>query len=45
MTIELTPKEVKLLKELLDLDLESIGFDDDDDVETFKGISDKLEKK
>ena len=41
--IKLTKKEIKLLLELLSIDLESIGFDADGDIDTFDSICKKLE--
>lgn len=41
MKIELTTEEVELLKELLSLDMDKIGFDEDEQ-DTLDGILDKL---
>jgi hypothetical protein len=43
MKIELTTEEVELLKELLSLDMDNIGFDEDEQ-DTLDDILDKLNK-
>lgn len=44
MKIELTTEEVELLKELLSLDMDNIGFDEDEQ-DTLDDILDKLNEK
>ena len=41
MTIELTKKEAKILLELLSLDMDSIGYDDDE-IELLDKVYDKV---